>query len=327
MQTRRHALAALLAAGVMPHAARSVHAAGAEDWPKRPVTLVQGFGAGGNADSVARVMAAALAADLGEQVVVEPKPGAGGNLASETVSRAQPDGYTLILLTGGHAVSAAMYKGLRFHPVDGFAFVSLVSTFPFVIATSVGGPLGSIADVVAAARREPGRLTFSSVGVGSTQHLTGELFAGAAGIKLTHVPYRGGMQPLTDLMSGRIDLLVDTLTVTGGAVQSGTIRGLGVTSAEPWPTVPDVPPIARTLPGFEVRSWLGIAAPAGTPPAIVARLNAAVVKALATEGVRKQLETLGVQPGASTPAGMRDFVAAEVARWQGVVERAGIERL
>lgn len=321
MPTRRAAVAAILAS---PFVSRF---ASAQTWPTRPVMLVHGFGAGGNADSISRVMANALSGELGEQVVVEAKPGAGGNLASEQVTRAQPDGHTIILLTGGHAVSAAMYKSLRFKPVEDFAFVSLVATFPFVIATRAESPLKTIGDVIEAARKDPGKLTFSSVGFGSTQHLTGELFAGTAGVKLTHVPYRGGMQPLSDLISGRIDLVVDTITVTGAAIRAGTIRGLGVTSPQPWPALPDVPPIAGTLPGFQVPSWIGIAAPAATPPAVVAKLNAAIGKALQSDKVKEQLGFLGVKPEATTPDGMRTFVASEIERWKGVVDKAGLERI
>ena len=320
MINRRHAIAAMLSTGLVSRPSW------AQDWPQRPITLIHGFGAGGNADSISRVMANALSAELGQQVVVEAKPGAGGNLASEVVSRAQPDGHTIILLTGGHAVSAALYKNLRFKPVDDFAFVSLVATFPFVIATRADSSITSISELITAAKKDPDKLTFSSVGVGSTQHLTGELFKDKAGVKLTHVPYRGGMQPLTDLMSGRIDLMVDTITVTGSAVKAGTIRGLGVTSREPWPALPDVPPIAATLPDFEVRSWIGIAAPAATPPAVVLRLNAAMRKTLQSQQVKEQLGTLGVLPEATSPDGMRDFVAREIARWQGVIEKSGIER-
>lgn len=321
MLSRRLALASLIAAGATPRAAH------AQDWPQRPVTLVHGFGAGGNADSIARVLANSLSGTLGQKVVVEAKPGAGGNLASEVVSRANPDGYSLILLTGGHAVSAALYKALRFNPVDDFAFVSLAATFPFVIATSAESPIENLADLVAAAKREPGKLTFSSVGFGSTQHLTGELLAVTAGIKLTHVPYRGGMQPLTDLMSGRIDLMVDSITVTGSAIRAGTIRGLGITSAAPWPALPEVPLVAGILPGFEVRSWIGVAAPAATPPAVVAKVNDGIRRAVADAKVREQLGSLGVQPEATTPEAMKAFVASEVRRWNQVVDKAGIEKL
>ena len=299
----------------------------AETWPTRPITLVHGFAAGGNADSIARVLASGMAPALGQNVVVEAKPGAGGNVASEAVARSGADGTTIILLTGGHAVSAALYGKLKFDPVGDFAFVSRVGTFPFVVATRADGPIPDLPSLIAAAKRDPGRLTFSSVGFGSTQHLAGELLGVTAGIKMTHVPYRGGMQPLSDLLSGRIDVMVDSITVTGAAVRAGTIRGLGVSSAEPWPGLAGVPPIARTLPGFEVRSWIGIAAPSGTPPAVVAALNESIRKALADPALREKLAGLGVEPDATAPDAFRDFVASEIRRWQDVVARAGIEKL
>jgi tripartite-type tricarboxylate transporter receptor subunit TctC len=298
----------------------------AQNWPQRPITLIHGFGAGGNADSVARLLGATLAETLGTTVVVDAKPGAGGNIASEFVTRATPDGYTLILLTGGHAVSSALNKKLRYDPIGGFSFVSLIGTFPFVVATRADSPITDLKSLVAAAKKDPGKLTFSSVGFGSTQHLTGELLALSAGIKLTHVPYRGGMQPLTDLIGGTIDLIVDTITVTGPAVQAGTLKGLGVSSSKTWPTLPQVAPIANELPGFEVKSWVGLAAPAGTPPDIVAKLNDAVAKAAADPAFQAKLTLLGIQAEASTSANMAAFVASESKRWNDVIDRAGIER-
>jgi tripartite-type tricarboxylate transporter receptor subunit TctC len=314
----------VLAFGLLCLFAEASHA---QVWPQRPLTLMHGFGAGGNADSISRLVAGALTDSLGVAVVVEAKPGAGGNIASEYVSRAPADGYTLILLTGGHAVSAALYSKLRFDPVEGFSFVSLVGTFPFVVATRADSPIKSLSDLIAAARQDPGKLSFSSVGFGSTQHLTGELLALAAGVKLTHVPYRGGMQPLTDVLGGQIDLIVDTITVTGPAVKAGTLRGLGVSSAAPWPALPDVPPISAGLPGFEVKSWIGIAAPANTPPDIVARLHDGLEKAIANPAFQAKLDLLGVRAEASSPERMKTFVAAEIRRWTEVVDKAGLEKL
>jgi tripartite-type tricarboxylate transporter receptor subunit TctC len=321
MLDRRSALAGLVGATLLPRAAA------AQQWPQRAVSLVHGFGAGGNADSIARIVAESLGPAVGATMIVEAKPGAGGNLASEAVSKAQADGHTLILLTGGHAVSAALYKSLRFRPVDDFAFVSLIATFPFVIVTRADNPIKSLSDLIEAARRDPGKLTFSSVGYGSTQHLTGELFAASAGIKLTHVPYRGGMQPLTDLLGGQIDLMVDTLTVTGGAIRAGTVRGLGITSATPWESQPEVPPIATVLKDFSVGSWHGIAAPAGTPSDVIERLNAGMRRILGDTKVQERLAALGVKPGATAPDATKAFVASEVARWNRVIDAAGIERL
>lgn len=299
----------------------------AQSWPQRPVSLVHGFGAGGNADSIARIVADALGPALGATFVVEAKPGAGGNLASETVARTAGDGHTLILLTGGHAVSAAMYRQLRFRPIEDFAYVSLIATFPFVIAARADGPFKSLTDVLDAARQNPGKVTFSSVGFGSTQHLTGELFATTAGVRMTHVPYRGGMQPLTDLLGGQIDVMVDTLTVTGGAIRAGTVRGLGITSATRWEAQPDISPVADVLTGFSVGSWHAIAAPAATPADVIAKLNSGMRTILSDPKVRERLAALGVKPGATSAEETRTFVAAEIMRWNKVIEAAGIEKI
>jgi tripartite-type tricarboxylate transporter receptor subunit TctC len=299
----------------------------AQTWPTRPITLIHGFGAGGNADSVARLLGSSLADALGTTIVVDAKPGAGGNIAAEFATRAAPDGYTLILLTGGHAVSSALNKKLRYDPLSDFSFVSLIGTFPFVVATRAGGPFSDLKSLIAAAKKDPGKFTFSSVGFGSTQHLTGELLAQFAGIKFTHVPYRGGMQPLTDLISGQIDLMVDTITVTGQAVNAGTLTGLGISSAQPWPTLPQVQPIAAELPGFEVKSWVGLAAPARTPPDIVAKLNAAVAKAIVNPEFQSKLGLLGIHAEGSSPEAMASFVGSESKRWNDVIDKAGIQRV
>lgn len=300
----------------------------AQGWPNRPITLIHGFGAGGNADTISRLVAEGLRETLHATIIVEPKSGAGGNTASETVARAVPDGYTLILLTGGHAASAALYKKLRFDPVGSFSFVSLVGKFPFVIATRADGPIKSLDELLAAVRnKKSDTLTFSSVGFGSTQHLAGELFAQAAAGTLTHVPYRGGLQPVTDVLSGRVDLLVDTITVTGGAIKAGTLRGLGITSAQPWPLLPDVPPIASVLTGFEVMSWIGIAGPSGLPDEVVQRLNAALNELTRTPAFQARLEQLGVRAEGSSPEQMKSFISAEIARWNTVIDKAHIERL
>ncbi len=319
---RAIAAACLLAGALLAGPAAAQIAA---PYPERPVALVQGFGAGGNADTIARVMAGPLAAALGRPVVVEGRTGAGGNIASEFVARSRPDGHTLILLTGGHTVSAALYRALRFDPVEDFAFISTVSVFPFVVATRAENPIRTLPDLIAAARARPGEITVSSVGVGSTQHLTGEMLAQAAGFRWTHVPYRGGTAPLADLLGGRIDAMVDSITVTGGAIRGGTVRALGVTSAAAWPGL-EALPVGAAVPGFEVLSWVGLAAPAGTPAPVIARLNADVNAALETAEVRRALETLGSRPSGSTPEGMRAMVARQVAQWRRVVEAAGIER-
>lgn len=295
-----------------------------EGWPQKPLRIVQGFAAGGNGDTVARMIAEPLARALGQPVLVEAKTGAGGNIASETVAKSAPDGHTLVLLTGGHAVSAGLYKSLPFHPVDDFAMISTVTFFPFVISVRPDHPAKSLADLVRMAKEKPGTLNYSSVGVGSTQHLAGELLCAMAGIQMQHVPYRGGTAPIEGLLRGDVDVLVDTVTFTSGQLKAGRVRALAVTNPAEWPSLPGVPPAAQTLPGYDVRSWTGLAAPRGTPPAIVARLNQEVRRGLAQPEVKGRLEALCNEVRASSPEEMRDHVAAQAAKWTRVIRDAGV---
>jgi tripartite-type tricarboxylate transporter receptor subunit TctC len=305
-------------------AAATVTAVRAEDYPVRTITLVQGFGAGGNADTIARIVAEPLGRRLGKQVIVEARPGAGGNIASERVAHAAPDGYTLIMLTGGHAVSGALYKKLPFDPVDDFQMLSTVGYLAFLVAVRADSPYKTLADVIAAAKASPGKLTFSSVGVGSTQHLAGELLAATAGIKLTHVPYRGGNAPMTDLLGGRLDMSIDSMTVINPQLQSGKVRALAVTSPQPWWSHPDIVPVAKTLPGYDVRTWLGVAGPKGLPPAITAKLNTELRAVLAEPAVQERLKKIGMDVRPSSPDEMRKLIATQVAQWKKVIADAHI---
>jgi len=313
---RRQLLAAILAAPLVAQAA---------GYPDRPITLVHGFSAGGNADVVARIIALPLSKELGQSVIVDAKAGAGGNLASGQVAKAPADGYTLILQTGGHAVSAAMMKKQPFDPLESFDWVCVVTKFPLVLAVNSESRFKNIKDVLAAAKAAPGTISFSSVGIGSTQHLSGELFQAAAGIALIHIPYKGGAAPLQDVLGGRVDLMFDSVTVTRSHVESGKLRGLGVTSINRAPQLPSVPAMKDSVPGFEVTSWLGVAAPRGLPPAVAQRLHEALVKVLAQSDVVKQLEATGgvVSPSASG-AEMKTFVQAQVSKWSKVVKDANI---
>ncbi|WP_315833677.1 tripartite tricarboxylate transporter substrate binding protein [Bradyrhizobium prioriisuperbiae] len=295
-----------------------------EPYPNRLVTLVHGFAAGGNADVIARIVADGLAQRLGKPVIVEPRAGAGGTLASDYVAKATPDGHTLIMLTGGHSVSGALYKSLPFKPVDDFQMLSTVIFFPFVIAVNTNHRFKSLADLIAEAKAKPDTLTFSSVGVGSTQHLAGELLASMAGIKLVHVPYRGGGGPINDVLGGQIDILVDTLTIAAPQLAAGSIRGLGITSATPWFSLPGIPTVAATVPGYEVRSWLGIATAKNVPQPIVERLNREIRAVLESSAVKEKLQAMGNEVRASSPEEMRTLVASEIERWKGVIKDAGI---
>jgi tripartite-type tricarboxylate transporter receptor subunit TctC len=293
-------------------------------YPSRPITLVHGFGAGGNADAIARIVGEGLSRRLGKPVVIEARTGAGGTIASDHVAKAAPDGYTLIMLTGGHATSAALYKSLPFDPVGDFQMISTVVYFPFVLAVKANSRFQTLADLIAEAKAKPDTLTFRSVGVGSTQHLVGELLSSMAGIKMIHVPYKGGGAPINDLLGGQIDLLSDSLTITAPQLAAGTIRGLGVTSREAWPSIPDVPPIANTVPGYEVKSWLGMATAKNVPQAIVERLNREVRAVLEMPDIKGKLETMGNEVRGSTPDEMRSMIAGEIIRWKQVIKDAGI---
>jgi tripartite-type tricarboxylate transporter receptor subunit TctC len=299
--------------------------AAAQGYPDKPITLVQGFAAGGNADTIARIVAQGLGRELGQQVVVEAKTGAGGNVASAAVARARPDGYTLILLTGGHAVSAAMYKSLAFDPVDDFDWISMLTRFPFVLATAQDSPYKSVSDVLRAAKAAPGTVSYSSVGIGSTQHLSGELLQAMAGVQLNHIPYRGGAAPLQDVLARRVDLMFDSVTVTKAQVEGGKLRALGVTSAERSPFLSAVPPIRDTITGFEVTSWTALAAPKGLPPAVAERIRTAVVKVLSDPAVIKQLEgTGGLASPSASGTEMKSYAQAQITKWKQVVRDAGI---
>ncbi len=295
-----------------------------DNYPSRPLLLTHGFAAGGNGDVVSRIVGEAISPRLGQPVVIEPRPGAGGNTASARLVKSEPDGYTLITLTGGHAVSGAIYKALPFDPVDDFQFVSVYGYQAFMIAVKKGSAIKSIADLIAAAKAAPGKLTYSSVGIGSTQHLAGELFCSMAGVKMTHVPYRGGSGPMTDLLGGQIDLSFDSITVIEPQLRAGNVAALGVTSGTKWWSLPDVAPVAETVPGYDVRTWLGLAAPKGTPTPIVARLNAAVRAGLVDAQVDARLRKIGMDVHPSSPEEMRTLVASQIANWKKVVAEAKI---
>ncbi len=318
MKLDRRTVLTSLVAGALP-------LANAQTWPNKPIQLVHGFGAGGNADVIARLVAQKLQDQIGKPVVVEIKSGAGGMIATNAVAKAEPDGHTLVMLTGAHTVSAAMRKTLPYHPVNDFTFISTVTAFPFVIAVRADHPAKNLAELIQMAKAANGKISYSSVGVGSTQHLVGELLAGSAGVQLLHVPYRGGGAPVQSVMAGEVDLLIDTPTVALPHVQAGKVRALGVTSATPWTTLPGVVPVAQTLPQFEVRSWLGLAAPAGLAAPIAQRLNAEVKQLLQRPDVIQTLTLAGSAASYSTAQAMQDMVQNDIARWRSVIARRNIQ--
>lgn len=317
---RRHFAAAALGTALFPTAR-------AQDWPTRPVKVVQGFAAGGNADTIARLVGTEMSKGLGQPFLVEAVTGAGGTLASAAVGRAAPDGYTMLLATGGHAVAGALYDKLPYQTVDSFQMVSTITFFPFLLVTQADSKYPSLRDVLADARTRAGGLAYGTAGVGSTHHLIGELLARMSGANLLHVPFRGDAASLTALLGGEIPFIVVPPTAVLGHLKSGKLRALAVTGAQRWQGMPEVPTVAEQgVAGFDVRSWAGWMLPAGTPQPIVDRMHAETQKALQVPAVKARLEEMGGEARGSTPQEMRTMVAAEVQKWTQLVTDAKIAR-
>lgn len=306
--------------------ALAVPAVAQDSFPDRSLRIVHGFGPGGNADTVSRIMAEQMTQGLGEPVVVESRPGAGGTVASGYVAGEDPDGYTMQLLVGGHAVAAALYNSLPFEPVDDYTFLSTIGQFPFFVAARAG-EYESINALIEAALAEPGSIVIGHSGVGSTQHLTGELLGLETGAEFIHVPYQGGAAASTALMGGEVDLIIDTGTVIRGQADAGVYDILAVTSAERWPDSPDVPTLNETVAeGFDVISWTALGAPAGLPENVEAALTAEIQRVLAMEDVQAQIAALGAAPRGSTGAELQALIERQIAVRTEVIDTAEIER-
>lgn len=299
----------------------------AQDFPAKPLKLVTPFPPGGSADVIARLAANKLSEGLGQPVVVDNRGGAGGLVGTEYAAKQPPDGYTLVLITGAYPVQAAMLKSMPFDPLADIAMVSMLTSYPFVISVRPDASFRTLGELIAHARANPGKLNYPSSGIGTVHHLSGELLCAMAGIDMLHVPFRGGASPLTEVLSGRVDLLLEAMTLSIGQIRSGKLRPLAVTSRERWKALPDVATVAETVPGYEVNSFIGLGASGGTPRPLLARLNAEVRKALADPETRKRFVDLGGEPGASSPEEMHEFIAREIAKWKNVIATRKIERL
>lgn len=295
-------------------------------YPNRAIKLVNGFPPGGSSDIVARLVAQKLSESLKQEVVVETRTGAGGVLANEFVTKAAPDGYTIVLITGAYPVQAAMLKQLPYEPLKDFSFISNLTFYPFVLVASPASAFRTADDFIRAARANPGKLSLASAGIGTIHHLSAELFNALAGTDALHVPYRGGSTPVTEILAGRIDAMFETMTVTLPQVKSGQMRALAVTSRERSAFLPEVPVLAQSLPGFEVTSFLGLAAPPSTPRPVIERLNAEVRRALAEPDMRKRFADLGGDPRGGTPEEMREYIESEIVKWKKLIDTRRIER-
>jgi tripartite-type tricarboxylate transporter receptor subunit TctC len=325
-ETMHQRLAALIAAGAL--ALGSPAMAGGADYPTRPIRIIVSFGPGGGADIVGRILGQAMAERLGQPVVIENRPGAGGTLGNEAVAQADKDGYTLGIMTAGQIIAAVMNKSLRYDTLTAFDPVAQVATASLIIVTRPDFPANNVKDLIAAARAKPGNIAFASPGFGATQHFTGELFKQVAGVDMLHVPFRSSPEAISALLGGQVDVLFDTVSAVLGQVQSGQLKALAVTGKERFPAVPTVPAAIESgvLPGYDVTTWYGVFAPHGTPPTVITKLNQTLNEALAQDAVRARLTIAGVVVQGSTPAAFGQFMADEFARWDKVRQAASIAR-
>ena len=300
-------------------------AAQAPAYPTKPIRIVVPFPPGGATDILAREVAQKLNEAWGQQVIVDNRPGAGGNIGSELVAKAAPDGYTLEMGTvGTHAINASLYAKMPYDNVKDFVPIILVAGVPNVLEVNPSLPVNSVAELIAYAKANPGKLNFASSGNGTSIHLSGELFKAMAGVEMTHVPYKGSAPALQDLIAGQVQLMFDNLPPSLPQIKAGKLRALAVTSSVRAPALPDVPTVAEAgLPGFEASSWFGLLAPAGTSPAIVAKINAEVAKWLATPEAKENLSKQGANAAGGTPEDFASHIAAETAKWAKVVKASG----
>ncbi|TAK80734.1 MAG: tripartite tricarboxylate transporter substrate binding protein [Betaproteobacteria bacterium] len=301
--------------------------AAAQAYPTKPIHIVLPFGPGGVADITTRTIAPRLGDALGQQIIVENMPSAGGIRASETVAHAEPDGYTILLLTNGNAVSKALFKSLPYDPETDFAMISTVGFFSMAIVTAGNSPIKTLQEAIAKAKANPGKMNIGTITPGGTQHLAGELFRSMAGIDAVVIPHKTTGEVVVATRNGSVDLAVDFITPLLSGIKSGALRALAVTSGKRFPGLPDVPTVKEAgVPGYDVASWNALAAPAKTPQPILDKIHDALVKALAAPDVQKRFAELGVEGRSSTPEQLREFYASETKRWTKVVEIAKIPK-
>ncbi|MGA2944280.1 MAG: tripartite tricarboxylate transporter substrate binding protein [Xanthobacteraceae bacterium] len=289
----------------------------ADDWPSRPIQMIVPFGAGGAADIIARLVGDKLAAALGQPVVIEDKPGAGGNIGAGLVARANPDGYTL-LMSGSptHSVGPYLYKDLSYDPMRDLPPVAMIAVAPNLLVVNGSLPVKSVADLVALARAKPHTVTYSSAGIGTSGYLAAELLRAKANLDISHVPYKSGPEAVTGVLSGNVTFIFFTVPPLLPQVEAGQLRALAIASAERSPLVPNVPTIAEAgYSGFDVIAWYALFAPRGTPPAVVDRLSKEIEKILQRDDIRTELARLGAEPHYLSPQGLTDYVAAESPKW------------
>lgn len=319
--TRRTLLASLAvaAAGALPLGAL------AQNFPTKPITIIVPFSAGGTTDILARIVGQGLTTELGQSVVVDNKPGAGGNIGGSLAAKATADGYTLFMGTvGTHAINQSLYKKMPFDPVKDFAPLSRVATVPNLLVAHPSQPFKTVKEMIAYAKANPGKITFGSPGSGASPHVSGELFKSMTGTDLLHIPYKGSAPAMTDLLGGQTSVMFDNMPSAIQHVRSGKLRPIAVTTAKRSPELPDVPTIAEAgVPGYEATSWFGMFAPAGTPKPVLDKLHAALIKVLNQADVKKKIAEQGGDVVAETPDQFAAFIQAESVKWGKVVKESG----
>ena len=325
MQKLTRLILAVCAASVAVLAAGPAAAQG--DFPSKPIRIIVPFSAGGVVDSIARIVGEKLSVKYGQPVIVENKAGAGGSIGTDFVAKSAPDGYTLLAVSPSHAVAPTLIKGVTWDPVRDFRAIEGFGIIPNVFVVHPDVPAKTMGELVALAKSSATPLTYATAGIGTSNHLSGELFAQSAGIKLTHVPYKGQPDALNDLLSGRVTMMPLTTALAAPHIKAGKLRALAVTTSKRSPALPQVPTVAESanLPGYEVGTWFGFVAPAKLPDAIARKLSADVVAILAMPDVKAKFDTLGMDLAPQSPAEFDAFIAQEFVKWSKVIKQAGIE--
>jgi tripartite-type tricarboxylate transporter receptor subunit TctC len=319
---RRRLLRLAAAAAVLPVASR---VARAQAYPARPIHLIIGFNAGGAPDVVARLLGQWLSERIGQNFLVENRPGAGGNIATETVVRATPDGYTLLMVGSPNFINATLYANLKFNFVRDIAAVASIGRNPFVMEVNPSFPAKTVPEFIAYAKANPGKINMTSTGTGNLTHVTGELFKMMAGVDMLHVPSRGEMQAQSDLLSDRVQVMFDPIISSIGYIRAGQLRALAVTSATRLAMLPDVPTVAEFVPGYEVNGWLGVGAPKDTPAEVIGYLNKQISAALDEPSIKARLVEFGFVPTSMSPIQFGKFIAEETDKWGNVIRSANIK--
>ncbi len=295
-------------------------------YPERPIRWIVPFPAAGAMDNIARTLGEEMSQTLGQSIVVENRPGAGGNIGAELVARSPADGYTMLIVANGMAVNPALYRKLTYDPIKDFAPVSLLAVVPNVlVANKAKTSAKTVPEVIASAKSQPGKYTYASAGNGTSIHLAGELFTSMAGVELLHVPYKGSGPAVTDLLGGQVDYMFDSITSAKPHIDAGKLTAIAVTTSKRSATLPNVPTVAEAgLPGYELSPWFAAFVPAGTPPAVVETLHRAMVDALRKPAVQKRLAAIGAEPIGSTPAELKQHLAKETDKWGKLLRARGI---